>query len=55
VNGKPLRGLSRADCVPIQGNHRSTVIRWKRGTKCPVENVQVRFYLQRARLYGFDF
>lgn len=55
VNGKPLSGFSRADCVPIRGNHRSTVIRWKRGSKCPVENVQVRFYLQRTRLYGFEF
>ena len=55
VNGKPLRGFSRSDCVPIRGNQHSAVIRWKRGSKCPVENVQVRFYLQRARLYGFDF
>lgn len=55
VTGKPLPGFSRTDCVPIRGDHRSTVIRWKRGFKCSVENVQARFYLRRTRLYGFDF
>lgn len=53
-NGKPIRGFTRADCKPIRGDHRAAPLRWKGGSKCPTENLQIRFYLQRARLYGFD-
>jgi hypothetical protein len=53
-NGKPIRGFSRADCKPIRGDHRAALVQWKGGTRCPAENAQVRFYLKRARLYGFD-
>lgn len=55
LHGRPIRGFSRNECAPIRGDHRGAVIRWKGGSRCPVENVQIRFYLQRARLYGFDF
>ena len=53
-NGKPVRGFTRADCKPIRGDHHAALLRWNGGTRCPTENVQIRFYLQRARLYGFD-
>jgi hypothetical protein len=54
ANGQPVAGFGRADCLPVRGDHSDAVVRWKGGTACPVENVQVRFYLQRARLYGFE-
>ena len=53
-NGKPLRGFTRADCKVIRGDHHAAMLRWKGGTRCPAEDVQIRFYLKRARLYGFD-
>ena len=53
-NGKPLRGFTRDDCKPIRGDHHAALLRWKGGNRCPEENVQIRFHLQRARLYGFD-
>jgi hypothetical protein len=54
-NGKPVRGFTRADCEPLRGDHHDALLRWKRGTRCPAGGqVQIRFYLQRARLYGFD-
>jgi hypothetical protein len=52
--GQPIPGFSRSDCTPIVGNHHSGVVQWKAGTRIPADNVQVRFYLQRAHLYGFD-
>jgi hypothetical protein len=52
--GQPIPGFSRSDCTPIVGNHHSGVVQWKAGTRIPADNVQVRFYLHRARLYGFD-
>ena len=54
VGGKPIRGFSRSDCTPVQGNHHEVVIRWKGGTRCPSDQVQIRFYIRRTRLYGFD-
>ena len=54
-NGRPIRGFSRADCQTIRGDHKAVPLRWKGGSTCPVDGVQIRFYLQRARLFGFDF
>jgi hypothetical protein len=44
-----------ADCTPVRGDHHAVPIHWKGGTQCPAGEIQIRFYLQRARLYGFDF
>lgn len=54
-NGRPLRGFTRADCKPVRGDHHAARLRWKGGSRCPADNVQIRFYLQRTKLYGFDF
>ena len=54
-NGKPLRGFTRTDCTPVQGDHHVVPIHWKGGTRCPAGDIQIRFYLQRARLYGFEY
>jgi hypothetical protein len=53
-NGKPIRGFSRSDCTPIRGDHRAAPLHWKGGTRCPSGDLQIRFYLQRAKFYGFD-
>jgi hypothetical protein len=50
-----LPGFTRADCIPFRGDEKSAVIRWKGGDRCPTENVRVRFYLNQARLYSFDW
>lgn len=55
ADGKVVPGFSRADCVSVQGNQRQAILRWKGGDRCPVPRVQVRFYLRRARFYGFDW
>jgi hypothetical protein len=54
-NGRPLRGFTKADCKPVRGDHHAAPLRWNGGARCPQNDVQIRFYLQRARLYGFDF
>lgn len=52
---KPIPGFARADCQPFCGNDKSALIRWKGGDRCPVEQARTRFYLKRARFYGFDW
>jgi len=51
----PIPGFAKADCVPFRGDKRSELIRWKAGVRCPIDNARVRFYLNRARLYSFDW
>jgi hypothetical protein len=53
--GKPLPGFTRDDCPPLKGDHQSLLLRWTGGDMAPVAARQVRFYLRRAFLYGFDF
>lgn len=55
ADGKVIPGFSRADCRAVRGNHRQALIRWQGGDRCPTEKVQVRFFLRRARFYGFDW
>jgi hypothetical protein len=52
---EPIPGFTRADCIPLQGDHESGLMRWKGGYRCPAEEVRVRFYLNRARLYSCDW
>ncbi len=52
---KPVPGFSRTDCVPFRGDEKSALMRWKGGEKCPAENVRLRVYLNRARLYSLDW
>ena len=51
----PVPGFTREDCMPFRGDEKSAMIRWKGGDICPAEQVRVRFYLTRARLYSFDW
>lgn len=54
-DGKVVPGFSRADCEPVQGNHYRAALQWKGGAQCPKGKIQIRFFLRRARFYGFDF
>jgi hypothetical protein len=53
--GQPIPGFMRSDSIPFQGDSKSGVIRWRGGDRCPAEQVQLRFYLNRTRLYSFDW
>jgi hypothetical protein len=52
---QPISGFAREDCSPFVGNDKRALIRWKGGVRCPPEQVRVRFYLNRARLYSFEW
>jgi hypothetical protein len=52
---EPIPGFRRADCIPFRGDDRSVVMRWKGGECCPSPEVRTRFYLTRARFYGFEW
>ncbi len=52
---RPVPGFSVEDCHPITGDHRHTTVSWKGGEKAPAEAVKIRFVLQRAFLYGYDW
>ncbi len=52
---EPIPGFTRADCIPFRGDDKSAVMRWKGGEQCPVPEARVRFYLKRARFYGFEW
>ncbi len=52
---QPIPGFTRADCTPFRGDEKSAQIRWRGGERCPAEQVRTRFYLKRARFYGFEW
>ncbi len=53
--GKAIPGFSAAECMPVTGDHRQVAIQWKGGKKAPVDKVRIRFVLQQAFLYGYDW
>ena len=55
ADGKPLQGFTRADCAPLEGDHRRLAVTWSGGQVAPKEAAKARFFLKRAFLYGFDF
>lgn len=55
AQGKPLPGFTRADCLPLNGDHSSIAVRWKGGERAPEAARQAKFYLKRAFLYGLEF
>ena len=54
ADGKPLKGFTRADCTPLEGDHRTLTVTWTGGQIAPEGAAMARFYLKRAFLYGFD-
>ena len=53
--GAPLEGYTREDCQVFRGDAKCTTLTWKGGDRCPREGLLLRFYIRRARLYGFEW
>jgi len=62
MDGNPIEGVTRADCVPITGNHTRIVVNFKSGPGLYFhrgnfnrfwQDVRFRFYLRNAKLYAF--
>lgn len=53
--GPAIEGFSREDCAAFHGDSKCTLLAWKGGGRCPREGLLLRFYLRRARLYGFEW
>jgi hypothetical protein len=52
--GQPIAGFTRRDCTPLSGDHHRIGVSWRGGSTLPAGTRQVRFYLKRAFLYGFQ-
>ena len=54
-DGRVLDGFSRTDCLPLQTDDLHWQVRWK-NEQPPIEGpVQLRFFLNRSKLYSFTF
>ena len=54
-DGRVLDGYSRADCLPLQTDDLHWQVRWKNEEPTIEGAVQVRFFLNRSKLYSFTF
>lgn len=55
AEGEPIEGFGRADHRAWSGDDKAKRLRWSGGDVCPVDHAAVRFYIRRARLYGFGW
>lgn len=56
ADGNPLPGFSRAESIPVRGDHTDAVVRWTSGrTLAGIagQPVQIRFYLDGGDLYSY--
>jgi hypothetical protein len=56
ASGKPLRGFSLRDCLPVRGDKTLAPVAWKNGRDLGAiagRPVRIRFQLRNARLYSF--
>jgi hypothetical protein len=53
ADGSVLPGFERSSCVPLYGDHASTALAWRGAPRAAAGELRVRFFLLRARLYGF--
>ena len=53
--GLPVEGFARADTRVFRGDSKCTALVWAGGRRCPKDGLMLRFYLRRARLYGFEW
>ena len=51
--GRAIEGFGRSEYQAWQGDDKAKILRWSGGNVCPAEHAAVRFYIKRARLYGF--
>lgn len=56
--GRVIRGFSKEDCMPLEGDDVRHVVSWQRGSNChslQARPIQLRFHLKQAKLYSFEF
>ena len=53
--GPALEDFTRKDSRVFKGDSKCQRITWKGGERCPREGLLLRFYIRRARLYGFEW
>ena len=62
LDGNPIEGCTKADCIPIKGDHTRAVVNFKAGPGRYFDRgnfmrfgqpIRLRFYLRNARLYAF--
>ena len=53
--GRPIEGFTRSEYQAWSGDAKAKRLRWLGGDACPSEYAAVRFYIKRARLYGFGW
>lgn len=51
--GRVCTGFSLDECIPVTGDQRQAVFRWKGGRQAPQSAAKIRFVLHRALLYGY--
>ena len=54
-DGSVLDGFSRADCLPLQSDDLHWQVRWQNEQPAIEGAVQIRFFLNRSKLYSFTF
>ena len=54
-DGRALDGYSRTDCVPLQTDELHWQVRWRNAGATTEGPVQIRFFLNRSKLYSFTF
>ena len=54
-DGRVVDGYSRAECLPLQSDDLHWQVRWQNGEPAIEGAVQIRFFLNRSKLYSFTF
>ncbi|HJN40028.1 MAG TPA: hypothetical protein QGH28_07605 [Chloroflexota bacterium] len=55
ANGEPVAGFARDDYQAWHGDAKAQPARWSGGDTAPRDDLAVRFFIRRARLYGFGW
>ena len=52
---RPIKGFTRDDSLPFTGDEKFAELKWQGGETPQIGPASVRFYLKKARLYGFKW
>jgi len=52
---KPIKGFTRESSIAFKGDKKFASLKWKGMDTLPTKEVSIRFYLKKARLYGFEW
>jgi hypothetical protein len=55
AENKPIAGFGKDDCTPFRGDEKYAPLTWSGGTAPALDSARIRFYLDNARLYGFEW